>query len=92
MPHAVVSDRHRNRAKQLRQAMTRAETLLWRYIKANRMDGVNFRRQVPIQNYIADFFLLLGKARDRARRRVTRFRSAPSKRCQARRVPCNRRI
>ncbi len=41
--------------------MTRAETLLWRYIKANRMDGVNFRRQVPIQNYIADFFCFSAK-------------------------------
>ncbi|MGJ5065522.1 endonuclease domain-containing protein [Bradyrhizobium oligotrophicum] len=55
MPHAVVSNRQRNRAKQLRQAMTRAETLLWRYIKADRIDGASFRRQVPFRNYIADF-------------------------------------
>ena len=55
MPHAVVSDRQRSRAKQLRQTMTRAETLLWRHLKANRMDGVGFRRQTPIGNYIADF-------------------------------------
>jgi very-short-patch-repair endonuclease len=58
MPHAVVSDRQRNRAKQLRQAMTRAETLLWRYLKAGRMDGLGCRRQVPIKNYIADFVCL----------------------------------
>ncbi|WP_407149521.1 endonuclease domain-containing protein [Bradyrhizobium sp. ORS 86] len=55
MPHAVVSERQRNRAKRLRQAMTRAETLLWRHLKANRMDGIGFRRQTPIGNYIADF-------------------------------------
>jgi very-short-patch-repair endonuclease len=55
MPHAVVSDRQRGRAKQLRQTMTRAETLLWRYVKAGRIDGLGFRRQVPIRNYIADF-------------------------------------
>ncbi|MHC2466544.1 endonuclease domain-containing protein [Bradyrhizobium embrapense] len=55
MPHAVVSERQRNRAKQLRQAMTRAETLLWRHLKANRMDGVGFRRQTPIKNYVVDF-------------------------------------
>ena len=55
MPHAVVSKQHRGRAKQLRQAMTRAETPLWRYVKANRIDGLGFRRQVPIKNYIADF-------------------------------------
>jgi very-short-patch-repair endonuclease len=55
MPHAAVSERHRNRAKQLRQTMTRAETLLWRYLKADRIDGLGFRRQTPIRNYIADF-------------------------------------
>ena len=35
--------------------MTRAETLLWRYLKAHRLDGVQFRRQTPIGPYIADF-------------------------------------
>src|ERR1700681_4733576 len=55
MPHAVVGERPRGRAKQLRQTMTRAETLLWRYLKADRIDGLGFRRQVPIRNYIADF-------------------------------------
>jgi very-short-patch-repair endonuclease len=58
MPHAVVSERQRGRAKQLRQTMTRAETLLWRYLKANRIDGLGFRRQVPFRNYIADFACL----------------------------------
>jgi very-short-patch-repair endonuclease len=61
MPHAVVSERQRSRAKQLRQAMMRAETLLWRYLKANRIDGLGFRRQVPIRNYIADFVCLSAK-------------------------------
>ncbi|CCD93325.1 conserved hypothetical protein [Bradyrhizobium sp. ORS 375] len=61
MPHADVSERQRNRAKQLRQAMTRAETLLWRYIKANRIDGIGFRRQVPFRNYIADFVCFSAK-------------------------------
>src|SRR5947209_19079110 len=55
MPHAVVSERQRDRAKQLRRAMTRAETLLWRYVKAGRTDSLAFRRQVPIRNYIPDF-------------------------------------
>src|SRR6266403_1787406 len=61
MPHAVVSKRQRSRAKQLRQAMTRAETLLWRYLKAGRIDGLGFRRQVPIRNYIADFVCFSAK-------------------------------
>jgi very-short-patch-repair endonuclease len=58
MPHAAVSTRQRNRAKQLRRAMTRAETLLWRHLKADRIDGFGFRRQVPFRNYIADFACL----------------------------------
>jgi len=55
MPHVIVAKRQRARAKELRQAMTRAETLLWRYLKAHHIDDLGFRRQVPMQNYIADF-------------------------------------
>jgi very-short-patch-repair endonuclease len=55
MPHAIVSPRQRNRAKQLRRTMTRAEVLLWRQLKAHHIDGLGFRRQVPIGRYIADF-------------------------------------
>ncbi len=58
MPHAAVSERQRNRAKQLRRTMTRAETLLWRYLKVDRIDGLSFRRQIPFRNYIADFACL----------------------------------
>jgi len=54
MPHAVVSKQQHGRAKQLRRVMTRAETLVWGYVKAGRIDGLGFRRQVPIKNYIAD--------------------------------------
>jgi very-short-patch-repair endonuclease len=55
MPHATVRERQRGRARQLRQAMTPAETLLWRHLKAGRVDGLGFRRQTPIRNYIVDF-------------------------------------
>jgi very-short-patch-repair endonuclease len=41
--------------------MTRAVTLLWRHLKANRMDGVGIRRQSPIGNYIADFVCFSSK-------------------------------
>ncbi|MGY8710540.1 endonuclease domain-containing protein [Bradyrhizobium sp. 18BD] len=61
MPHAVVSERQRSRAKQLRRTMTRAETLLWRYLKANRLDGVGIRRRTPIGNYVADFVCFSSK-------------------------------
>ncbi|HEV2626871.1 MAG TPA: endonuclease domain-containing protein [Xanthobacteraceae bacterium] len=55
MPHAKVGNQQRSRAKQLRQAMTRAEVLLWRYLKAHHIDGLAFRRQVPVRQFIADF-------------------------------------
>ena len=55
MPHANVSGGQRDRAKGLRRTMTRAETLLWRYLKAHHVDDLGFRRQVPMQRYVADF-------------------------------------
>ncbi len=55
MPHAFVGEQQRQRARRLRSTMTRAETLLWRYIKARRVDGLLFRRQVPMRKYVADF-------------------------------------
>jgi very-short-patch-repair endonuclease len=55
MPHAAVSQQQRGRTKSLRQSMTRAETLLWRYLKAHHIDGLGFRRQVPFRGFIADF-------------------------------------
>jgi very-short-patch-repair endonuclease len=55
MPHATVSRFQRGKAKQLRCAMTRAETLLWRHLKAHRLNGLAFRRQAPMGSYIADF-------------------------------------
>jgi very-short-patch-repair endonuclease len=55
MPHAAVSEQHRSRAKHLRRAMTRAEILLWRYLKAHHLDGLAFRRQAPMGRYVVDF-------------------------------------
>jgi len=55
MPHNEVDDIQRARAKQLRRTMTRAETLLWRHLKAHRLALLGFRRQSPMGNYIADF-------------------------------------
>jgi very-short-patch-repair endonuclease len=55
MPHTQVTVSQRARAKQLRRVMTRAETLLWRYLKAHRLANFGFRRQAPIGDYIADF-------------------------------------
>ena len=55
MPHTQVTGTQRARAKQLRRTMTRAETLLWRHLKAHRLARLSFRRQALIGNYIADF-------------------------------------
>ena len=55
MPHAAVNPQQRSRARSLRQTMTHAEVLLWRYIKAHRIDGLGFRRQVPFRGFVADF-------------------------------------
>ena len=55
MPHAKVDKWQRGRARQLRQKMTRAENLLWRYLKAHHVDAHAFRRQTPIRPFIVDF-------------------------------------
>ena len=48
-------DYRRKFAKELRQQMTDAERLLWRHLRAHRMNGEKFRRQQPIGPYIVDF-------------------------------------
>jgi very-short-patch-repair endonuclease len=45
-----------NNAKQLRLNMTEAEKVLWEELRKNKLEGYKFRRQHPIQNYIADFY------------------------------------
>jgi very-short-patch-repair endonuclease len=55
MPRTQVAKFQRDRAKQLRREMTRAEMLLWRHLKAHRLVGLAFRRQCPMGSYIADF-------------------------------------
>lgn len=42
-------------ARQLRQNMTDAEQLLWRHLRAHRLNGSKFKRQQPIGPYIVDF-------------------------------------
>jgi very-short-patch-repair endonuclease len=42
-------------AKNLRNRVTDAEKLLWRYLRAKQLEGFKFRRQQPIGNYMVDF-------------------------------------
>lgn len=43
------------RAGELRINPTPAEAKLWSHLRAHRLNGVGFRRQHAIGNYIADF-------------------------------------
>jgi very-short-patch-repair endonuclease len=45
-------------AKFLRINQTDAEQLVWRHIRAERLEGYKFKRQVPIDRYIVDFVCL----------------------------------
>lgn len=44
-----------NNAKKLRANMTDAEQALWYQLRAKRFENYKFRRQVPMEKYIADF-------------------------------------
>ena len=44
------------KAKDLRKNMTPAELKLWEHIKDNKILGLRFRRQHPIDIFIADFY------------------------------------
>jgi len=43
------------KARELRKKSTDAERLLWRHLRAKQLEGLKFRRQQPIGDYIADF-------------------------------------
>lgn len=42
-------------AKRLRRNSTQVEALLWSRLRARQMEGMKFRRQQPIENFIVDF-------------------------------------
>ena len=44
-----------NMARNLRKRSTDAENLLWRHLRSRSLEGLKFRRQQPIGNYIVDF-------------------------------------
>lgn len=55
MGHDLVPQRQRKNAKAMRHVMTEAELKLWNELRAHRLMGLGFRRQVPIGPYIVDF-------------------------------------
>ncbi|MBI5740976.1 MAG: endonuclease domain-containing protein [Nitrospirae bacterium] len=44
-----------NKARLLRNRPTEAEQLIWNHLRMKQMEGLKFRRQQPIDNYIVDF-------------------------------------
>jgi very-short-patch-repair endonuclease len=56
-----VSANQRGRARAMRHAPTDAELRLWRLLRDRRLDGLKFRRQVPVGPYIVDFLCVGAK-------------------------------
>ena len=47
--------KHTKHAKSLRKWPTNVEAILWNRLRARQIEGVKFRRQQPIENFIVDF-------------------------------------
>ena len=55
MPPKRSTPKLYHRAIQLRKEPTVSEAKLWAFLRGNKLNGVNFRRQHAIGKYIADF-------------------------------------
>jgi very-short-patch-repair endonuclease len=44
------------KAKELRKSMTEAESYLWKKLRRRQLNGLKFRRQHPLDIFIADFY------------------------------------
>ena len=51
-----MAPERRQFARALRQQMTRAEDILSRSLRRSRFEGAKFRRQVPFDRYVVDFY------------------------------------
>ena len=54
--HKMASPKLFEFAKTLRQSSTEAEKLVWQRIRNKQVDDLKFRRQHPLDEYIADFY------------------------------------
>jgi very-short-patch-repair endonuclease len=48
-------DKLRKKARVLRNSATEAERHIWQHLRLKQLGGFKFRRQVPLQGYVADF-------------------------------------
>jgi len=55
MTHRLSTNKARSNARVLRKIMTHAEIKLWGMLRSKQLEGIRFRRQHPIGNYIVDF-------------------------------------
>jgi very-short-patch-repair endonuclease len=55
MPAKRSNSKTMHRAGELRKEPTLAERKLWAYLRGDNLQGVNFRRQHALGNYIVDF-------------------------------------
>ena len=55
MPPKRSNPKTMHRAGELRKELTPAERKLWAYLRGDKLNGVNFRRQHAVGNYIVDF-------------------------------------
>ena len=54
--HQGASPQIFSNAQALRLKPTKAEEMLWEYLKDRKMEGVKFRRQHPLRHFIPDFY------------------------------------
>ena len=55
---ASVTTEQRQFARKLRRHATKAEDILWSLIRNRQIDGLKFRRQVPLLGYTVDFLCI----------------------------------
>jgi len=53
--HGLIDGSLLDNARHLRANATEAETMLWNRLRRANLNGLRFRRQVPIAGFIADF-------------------------------------
>ena len=53
-----ISTNQKAHSRQLRKNMTDVERLLWLKLRGRQLQGLRFRRQHPINNFIVDFVCL----------------------------------
>ena len=51
-----MASERREFARNLRKQTTRAEDILWERLRGSRFHGAKFRRQVPFDRFVVDFY------------------------------------